>query len=474
MNELAVDAQLYFHSNDDYGGSSSNDQSGEMWSLSSCPLDKTLIVTCREHAYNSVETALWRIPETAMKEDEIDYYPDEELDHGNMNVRAGATSRNMSDVSESLVKVDVLDHGHDGGDGGDNRILKARVSDMQWNPSCLPQFDDEYDAAGGYSNTGIDGVNFMTVLNNRTSTANDNHPTIYTWDISTSSTTFVNKVSVSTTSSYQRVPNPPKLSWDPHNTNLCAITTGYSISIVDFRSGDVVSGIKNCHKFGVLDVDYNPNKPNVVSTCGQDALIKFWDLRYSSSGSSTVSTTTTATFARQPPLRILRGGHTHWTTKVKYNSFHDQLLLSSGTDGMVNLWRVSSISSAPLLDLGGATTSATNDGMNPTKDNFQIHSTLSGFDDDEEERLNMALNSDTKDEDEFGEKENNMRHANSFSDETDGGNAPDVRVTKMEMREAVYDLDWSAADPWIYVTLGFDGNVVLNHVPSKEKYKILL
>ena len=62
----------------------------------------------------------------------------------------------------------------------------------------------------------------------------------------------------------------------------------------------------------------------------------------------------------------------------------------------------------------------------------------------------------------------------SASVDTDGGNAPDVRVTKMEMREAIYDVAWSAADPWLFVTLGYDGNVVLNHVPSKEKYKILL
>ena len=34
---------------------------------------------------------------------------------------------------------------------------------------------------------------------------------------------------------------------------------------------------------------------------------------------------------------------------MKYNSFHDQLVLSGGTDGMVNLWRISSISSAPMM-----------------------------------------------------------------------------------------------------------------------------
>ena len=36
---------------------------------------------------------------------------------------------------------------------------------------------------------------------------------------------------------------------------------------------------------------------------------------------------------------------------AKFNKFHDQLILSAGTDSIVNLWRVSSISSAPLLDI---------------------------------------------------------------------------------------------------------------------------
>lgn len=40
--------------------------------------------------------------------------------------------------------------------------------------------------------------------------------------------------------------------------------------------------------------------------------------------------------------------HRVWT--VKYNRCHDQLLLSGGTDSLVNLWRVSSISSAPLIE----------------------------------------------------------------------------------------------------------------------------
>ena len=33
---------------------------------------------------------------------------------------------------------------------------------------------------------------------------------------------------------------------------------------------------------------------------------------------------------------------------------------------------------------------------------------------------------------------------------------------------------WSACDAWVFGSLSLDGRVVLNHVPSTEKYKILL
>ena len=49
---------------------------------------------------------------------------------------------------------------------------------------------------------------------------------------------------------------------------------------------------------------------------------------------------------------------------------------------------------------------------------------------------------------------------------------PNRRITK----HAGYNLvQWSRNDPWIYVTLSSsDGAMALHHVPSKEKYKILL
>ena len=149
----------------------------------------------------------------------------------------------------------------------------------------------------------------------------------------------------------------------------------------------------NAHSYAARAVDYNPNKPFHIVTGGEDRLVKFWDFR-----------------KPDTPLKVLLG-HSHWVWTVSFNRFHDQLLLSGGTDSVVNLWRVSSISSAPLLEL---------EGQNAKTD-------------------------------------------------------ADVRVRAFdEHEESVYATAWSACDAWVFVSLSYDGRVVLNHVPSTEKYKILL
>ncbi len=45
------------------------------------------------------------------------------------------------------------------------------------------------------------------------------------------------------------------------------------------------------------------------------------------------------------PVKILHG-HSHWVWSVRYNRYHDQLLVSSSSDNLVKLWNVQSISSA--------------------------------------------------------------------------------------------------------------------------------
>ncbi|OEU13994.1 WD40 repeat-like protein [Fragilariopsis cylindrus CCMP1102] len=203
------------------------------------------------------------------------------------------------------------------------------------------------------------------------------------------------------------------MSWDPHHADIIAYSTGDTVHLVDWReaptnesSSSIISENNNSnylngyphHRYGITDLDYNPNKPNIIVTSGKDGLLKFWDLRKT---------------AKQRPILVARGGHRHWTTCVSYNPFHDQLVLSAGSDSLVNLWRMSTISSAPLLTF------------------------------DDEQQLNNS--------------NNNARH-----------------VSRYEHMDSVNAIAWGAADAWIYMSASFDGKVVLNHVPSKEKYKILL
>lgn len=43
-----------------------------------------------------------------------------------------------------------------------------------------------------------------------------------------------------------------------------------------------------------------------------------------------------------------------------------------------------------------------------------------------------------------------------------------------EHEDSVCSVSWSAAEAWLFCSLSYDGRVILNHVPSTEKYKILL
>ena len=128
-------------------------------------------------------------------------------------------------------------------------------------------------------------------------------------------------------------------------------------------------------------------------TCGHDRFMRVWDLRKLGS-----------------PVRTV-GGHSHWVTCARYNPFHDQLVLTGGSDHSVNLWRIASCSSSPWVG----------------------------------------------------------------SPENEDDDPADVRVRSIDQHEdSVYAVAWSAVDAWSFGSLSFDGRVAVNQVPTTEKYKILL
>lgn len=104
--------------------------------------------------------------------------------------------------------------------------------------------------------------------------------------------------------------------FDPHHRDLFGCTIADRFEIYDWRqTSDHLVAVRNgCfHTGDVLDLDFNPNVPNEVVTVGQDAKNAFWDLR------NTVK-----------PLEVLDTGHKNCIQYVKYNCFHDQLILTGG------------------------------------------------------------------------------------------------------------------------------------------------
>ncbi|XP_063982671.1 EARP-interacting protein homolog [Diachasmimorpha longicaudata] len=108
--------------------------------------------------------------------------------------------------------------------------------------------------------------------------------------------------------------------------------------------------------------------------------------------------------------------HSHWVWKIRINRFHDQLVLTSSSDSRVILSSIPSVSSEP-----------------------------------------------------YGE---NISLENSVSDKKV---MDDGVIGKYEEHEdSVYAVEWSSADPWTFASLSYDGRLVINKVPRKYKYKILL
>ena len=344
VNELGIDAIL-FH------------DTGPVQCMATSPSDATKILTAAER---SSTATLWQASDTAMTDDRgLRYDPEEE------DALGAAPVENL----ESLTTLPSL--------------TGEPIVDLAWRNSLLEESNQPGDV--------------LTL---------DRSGSLTQWDVSMETASSVRTMD-DPLEGRRRTAVQPRVAWDPHsNGDTVAVTRGSAVHLLDLRHDtSIPSGMVEsfaAHRFNtVLDMDFNPNKPYVMATAGQDGLVQFWDLR-----------------AAKQPLTVCRGGHSHWVQSVQYNPFHDQLVLSSGTDSICNLWRISSISSAPLMTL--------------------------------------------EDEDVGG------------SSSSSSSSSSNIRIGRYEHSDACYASSWGTADAWIYLSVGYEGKAVLHHVPSDEKYKILL
>lgn len=126
---------------------------------------------------------------------------------------------------------------------------------------------------------------------------------------------------------------------------------------------------------------------------------------------------------RSPTEPVLsRMEHSHWVWNIRINRFHDQLVLTSSSDSRVILCSIASISSEPYGHV-----------VPPEDDAVQNDDAC------KKEKLEDGV---------VGRYE--------------------------EHEDSVYAVEWSSADPWTFASLSYDGRLVLNKVPRKYKYQILL
>lgn len=124
-------------------------------------------------------------------------------------------------------------------------------------------------------------------------------------------------------------------SLNPHIMSVLAVCVGDSVLGFDTRdaSKQPVWRLKGPVDQLVRDCDFNANKPYFLCSGGDDGRVRFWDYRK----------------PQEPVQQAFPAGtnHSHFISSVEYNPHHDALVLSSGTDGLVNLYCAQSVSSSP-------------------------------------------------------------------------------------------------------------------------------
>ncbi|XP_023323899.1 EARP-interacting protein [Eurytemora carolleeae] len=189
-------------------------------------------------------------------------------------------------------------------------------------------------------------------------------------------------------------------AWNPHRgCHQLSTVCGSQIISWDSRTGEKAWNINVNSGSAIRSLDFNPNKQYYLASGGDDGSVNIWDSRQATQ-----------------PLSNSRL-HSHWVWSVRFNSFHDQLLLSSGSDSRVLLISQASLSSEPYRQSledddkpGGGQESVLEDGIIQT-----------------------------------------------FTDHED----------------SVYTAEWSSVDPWTFASLSYDGRLVIGHVPKSIKYRIL-
>jgi len=191
------------------------------------------------------------------------------------------------------------------------------------------------------------------------------------------------------------------------NASLCATAGGNNVQVWDLRSMACTGEVSSAHRMPVRDVCFSPCNEHRLVSSGDDCKLRVWDVRV---------------LGRAEPLLEL-GGHSHWVWRAQFSPFYEQLIASSSSDSLVNLYHTPYLAASSAAEAGGAQ----------------------------------------------GAQERVPAGSVGAGGELDGKAA-----SYDEHEDSVYGLAWSNADPWLFASLSYDGRVVVNKVPKGIKYKLLI
>lgn len=158
---------------------------------------------------------------------------------------------------------------------------------------------------------------------------------------------------------------------------------------------------------------------------------------------------------------------------MRFNTFHDQLLLTGSSDARVLLTSAASISSEAPSQSPDKYLDANEDIGDDNTDKDVLKTSESGTD------LGVS-DSDATPEHNSGIKEKSVTflqkyiiydvHHHVFVFRLSDG----MLQCYEQHEDSVYCAEWSSADPWTFASLSYDGRLVISRVPRHYKYKILL
>ncbi|OMJ24026.1 Protein TSSC1 [Smittium culicis] len=316
----------------------------------------------------------------------------------------------------------------------------------------------------------------------------------------------------------------------------------FSIS-ASANTSSIVNTFWNCN---ATTIDTNPNLPHQVATGSEDGLVRIFDLRYftlpitsippTSPLKSKITNSNSNSFNQrnlaghktsnisgifdsknliQSPsapllLELSEGQHSHFVCDLEYNPLYDELILSSGSDSIVNLHSIKSVSSSressdlkpnvidDFFNIGSTDNevessniyrkgsylhsaesyseiSSDKHHINSSSSHFYENKPLNGYDNNSvvdtplSTEQSFSFFNDDDNTNPLNKKENqNTSHFDQL------GESDSYVVSQHDSHElSVYKCCWSKNNPWMFASLSLDGRVVINYVPQPEKFKIL-